>query len=94
MANTSIKSYDQLVEKLSVEGKKKADATRTKVKKEAELSGQVSTAKINLMDAEAALEEAIITDGKSIAEAAAKLERAQRDYTFYQELYAAVFPNV
>lgn len=90
---SKIASFDEIVSKYEGDNAVKAAASRTKIKKEAELSGQVSAAKIAKMDAEAALEAAIITDGKSIAQAAAQLEKATRDLEFYQTLYSSVFPN-
>lgn len=90
---TNIPSFDALVEKYKGDNAVATAATRTKIKKEAELSAAVAKARIEAMDAEAALETAIITDGKDIATAAANKEKADRTLAFYTSLYNSVFPN-
>lgn len=92
--NVEIPSFDSLLERLADDKKMAASKRETlKIKKEAKLSGQVKEAKVRLIEAQAKLEDALLAENADEAAAVKAVQDAQRTYTFYEEVYNALFPN-
>jgi len=95
--NVEIPSLKSLTERLTSEDKlKTAQVAKLLAKKELKIGTQVKQAKIAQMEAQDALETALITDSEYANEATAvrKLQDATDSYNFYSELYNKLFPNV
>lgn len=90
----NVPSFDEILERLGDE-KKMAQAKRAtlKVKKEAKLSALVKTAKVNLIEAEAGLAEALLSESGDEAAAVKAVIDAQKTHDFYEAVYSALFPN-
>lgn len=94
--NVEIPSLKSLAERLTSEDKlKAAKVAKLLAKKELKISSQVKQAAIAKMEAQDALETALIDESEYANEAKAvrALQDATDSYNFYNELYNKLFPN-